>query len=418
MAYWLTLDPCKFPIGDLSFTFTIDSNNLPFGARAQLLKDFGSFTIGSDRDNEVIYYPNNFEIDIKTEEEFEDWIQILKDLCTVSTYSMIQQDGVYIFRGYVQQSSVKGDMFRKTLSFRCADQILALKDVDPKTNPLNYGTTQKRSLQYIITDILNSYLDIDQVVSLCTYEAKVLGSGVYRTWVNFGVVPYEHYFRNTSNPYDTMLDVLKSIMVTYGSIGYIGTDEKFYMIPRVYQNNSVFDIANTLIKNIELNVMRKMEGLKLYVYTGSPGTYQTYNYGDVSSNPDRVETIRLDQAVGLLPDNVNSASNLFLFNGTTWDTADFNGVRRKKADGSYTNDKSLWRLTGDDTWAAIQKDRVNYRVTLPGQFDNFTKKSKLLSDHNPKQFYRLLQFPNEYLRPRRFKYDLTKNEAEIDLLSM
>lgn len=421
MPYWLLLDPCKYPIGDLTLTFVVDSGNLPFGARPQKLIELDSFSVGSDRDNEVIFYPNNFDVEIKTEEDFEDWLTILKDLSLKETLAMIEKDGDYIFRGSVQKSSVKGDMFRRSLGFRAVDQIMNLKNFDPADNDLNYVLDETHRITSILQDIFTSGIYfpdgtayINGVVSLCTYEANVNSN--YYNFSDFGVRPYNHYF-SSGTPYDTVLDVVKQILVTYGLVAFVGFDRKLYLIPRVYQNNTVHTIQNNEIADIETNIMRGMEGLKLYVRTGASAfTYQTYNYGDVITNPDRVEEIRIDQAVGSLPAG-GGYSGLELWTGAAWEFADINTVRRKEADGSYTTPTSLWRLTGDDTWSIIQKDRMNYKVTLKGSFDALTHKSDLLSTHNPKQFYKLAQFPDEYLRPRRLKYDLNDNSVEIDLLS-
>lgn len=423
MAYYLLLDPCKFPVGDLKITFSIDSANY-LGAQPQKLKELGSFTIGTGNDNEVIFFPNVFEVKIKTDVEFDKWLTFLKDLRTEETLALIQdEDDKYIFRGYVQKSSVKGDMFRKTIGFRSYDQILNLKNFAASDNDLAYGNTEKVKIIDILKDIFTTgtyFQDgtnyINDVVSLCSYEAKIAGSPTYVGFDDFGVIPYSIYF-NPASPYDTVLDVVKSILVTYGCVGYIGTDEKFYIIPRVYQNNSLVTIQNNEIADIDTKVMRKMEGLKIYVFTGTLGSYQTFSYGDIISNPDRVEEIRSDQNGGTLPSGGGGNVNLWLWSGGIWNDVELNYFRRKNADGSYTSPTSLWRLTGDDTWAIISKDRLNYNVTLKGKFDSLTMKSDLLTTHNPKQFYKLAQFPDEYLRPRKLKYDLNENKVEIDLLS-
>ena len=414
----------KTPAADISVQLKFFYSAIYDGTENHFLTNIGEFKIGNERDNEVILSVNSVDVQMKLDDaDFTKWANIYLELTTILVTAQITVGGVEIFGGYVKQNSIKGDMFRKQIKFQCVDQIYKLKEVDPRTNPLGYGASEKVNIIQLFKDIFTTdtffeFPHCDDVISLSTLQARIDATN-YVDYDLFAIVPYRIYFSPTS-PYTSMIDVVKSLVISYGLIPYFGVDEKLYLIPRIYQNNDYFTIENNMIKDFELNVVRKMFGLKVRVWNTDydPFTYQEEDYGDVDSDPERVETITCDQPGGTMP-ITGIHVTVFLWDGSNYNTeAVADSFRRKNADGSYSSEKSLWELVADDIWALIQNDRINYKVKVPGDWDSFTKKSKLLTDHGPKQFYRLAQFPDNYLRPRLFKFNLIENKVEIDSVSV
>lgn len=415
----------KTPCSDITIQLKFFYSAFYDGTENHFLTNFSDFKVGNERDNEVILSVNTVDIEMKLDDaDFEKWANIYYELSTVNVTAQIVVGGIEIFGGYVKQNSIKGDMFRKHIKFQCVDQIYKLKEIDPRTNPLGYGVSEKVNILQLFKDIFTTdtffeFPHCDDVISLSTLQARIDASN-YVDYDLFAIVPYRIYFSPTS-PYTSMIDVVKSLVISYGLIPYFGLDEKLYLIPRIYQNNSYYNIENNRIGNFELQVVRKMLGLKVRVWNTDfdPFTYQTKSYGDVITDPERVETITCDQSGGTMPNPATSHVSVFLWDGSNYNTeAVADSFRRKNADGSYSSEKSLWELVGDDVWDLIQNDRINYKVELPGDWDSLTGLSKLLLDHGPKQFYRLEQFPDNYLRPRLFKFNLTENKVEIDSINV
>jgi len=383
------------------------------------------FSTGNNRDNDVIFYPNDIDFTIKFYGDTDKWKNILLELSTigaeVNVYIMVgQNDERHRFSGMIVPESVDGDLNEKIISFKAADEFELLKKIDPRTNPFDYVLTNDVSFVDLFYSLfsLAGIGYISEVTHNSTYEAQYSFEELTLTapFERFGTL-YSKYFSSNSF-YSNLADMIKGILTSFGCIGYVGFDRKFYIVSRVYQGQGFITIDKDDIGDkTPTEIVRKQLGLKAYVYTGAPGTFQTTTRGDVTKDPSRVQELRIMEPTGLLPDGSTQYSGLRLYDPAEgWLAGDFNKVRRKNADGTtFTSYKSNWLLTVDDAWSLIQNDRFLFKPKVQGE-KNAQGRSSLFDVNNIGSYYKLPQASSKVLRPRRMEFDAKRDEVEIELL--
>jgi len=413
----------NFPQGLYSFDLSFYSDLQYIGSKYALI-DFDGFSIGTKELNEIYSFPGEFNLKFRVLGDNDEWFSILNELKrTICRVSVSDEEMNPVFSGYVysKNDSVKGDKKTQTITVKVVDQYYQYKEVDPRTNPYGYNLDS----QILITDLIADILSQDvlfpityEVVSMCTYEAKIdpfYGSAVV-PFSGFGIKPIQ-YFRADA-PYENVLDVLKSLLKCFGCYGYIGLDRKFYIVPRIYGGQTTRLLRQRLMGDkFESEIIPRLRGIQVFVSNGMvspPAQYQETKRGVVEKNadgslkyPEEVEVLRLEQAAGALPDGL-LVRELFLWHEGNWREVDYNGVRRKNPDGSYTAYTALWKITADDAWEIVKNDRLLFKIEAASE-DN----RDLISDYSMSDFYQLEEFPDKILKPRHILYNLNKGRAEI-----
>ena len=408
-----------FPQGAMPIQLTIMNSNNDYGIIYPKLISMGQWEIGLKTDNNDLFqYPSGFPIDIMLDGISDDqFINIMVDLQTLETRCFVQNFSGYV---YIAESSVTVDFRKKIISLKVVDAFVDLKKVDPRTNPFGYDLDAKVLLNDLILDMLRKSSIIyhpGAVVNLCSYEARC-GEGAYYPVSAWGMT-YGFYFGEHAT-YGTVLEVLKSILNALGCKGYIGFDTNFYIVPRFYNNNlPVKTIPDENVsEKIEIDVIRKMQGIQVFLNNGSPGVYVETSVGSVVKkggdllSPDIVEVMKFDQPVGDIPGG--GVSNLFVTNGVAWGVADMNHCRRKQADGTYTADKSLWRLTTDDAWSIIQNDRPLFKFQVyPNKVNGY---STLLNYLSIGDFFKRSLMPSKVLHARWLGYNWNTDYIDVECM--
>ena len=136
------------------------------------------FSTGNNRDNDVIFYPNDIDFTLKFYGDTDKWKNILLELSTieavVSVYVKPYTADLLRFTGIIVPQSVDGDLNEKIITFKVADDFQKLKTVDPRTNPYGYTLTSHVTFIDLIQDLftLAGGGFITSVVHSSTYEAQ------------------------------------------------------------------------------------------------------------------------------------------------------------------------------------------------------------------------------------------------------
>lgn len=416
------------PNGDeYDFVITIDDGDSG-KAETHGLKEMGSFSIGSDNDKDVIFYPSNLEIvmQVKQSDSYNlqsKWYEIYNLLQTYDAVCEVFKNGTSYFYGNIYKGDLDGSYKNGELNITIADPIGDLEDVNPMEDfpEIPLGAT----INYVSNHILALLAKVNpkftspsQIECYSGYQAQAdvidpfTGAYYVGGWVNFGF--YNDWLFN-NDKFTTGIDLLRALLNMFGCIGVFVPGHKFYIIPRWQGSASLTNITITdqnVSNDPEPFFVRKMEGLKIDANTGSKGVYESKEYGIVERdesgtilNSDLVEEIKIESPVGLLPEGNSSFSNLFIYvsdfilgigNGD-WFSARFDRVR----DGSSSIWTSLWATTASKTWELIKNNRFGYSLDIKGLV-NF--KDRYI-------------FNNMNMRIKLIEYDPVKNISEVKLLS-
>lgn len=431
----------KLPQGNLKLRLQNDWLTVPEGYTERgedtyplpiRIMEIGSFKVGANNDSsELIYSASSIDVKIRIEERnYIEWFNLMKELkntqqrlsiiTAVDFTCVLELNGSPIWSGVLMPQNISGKLRNREIDLTFVDYMSRLKIADPRENPLSLNLSEK----YLVTDIIYQLLNMfnfvgvpdvcTQVVSLSNYEAEADGVEATRGFEHFGIFA-SNYFRS-DDLYTDCSQVLKSLLASFGCIGLLGLDRIFYIIPRRYSGQQKINLLKEKRKDddIQGEVILAKKGLKVNVYTGSPGVFQTYNYGNVSS--DGIEEITIHEPAGLLPSGTVSYSGLSIWVDTQWYFVQMNRVRDKNPDGSYTGYKSNWRLTADAYWELINHHRSNLIIPVLSNPVAFGY-SQLLQDHRIGLYYTMAEFPNIIFRPRLIDYNLLEDEAELDLIS-
>ena len=420
------------PQGQLKFQFSI-ADSIYDATETHTFLKLGKFETGSDHDKDTLFFPNNFEVEFKIEGSKALWFEVLKELRSLKTIVQVYLDDQWIFAGYAYSKNIDSDFVQQTIKVKVIDQFLKLKDIDPRTNPFGFTLGTPMKVTEFLYEILlyATFLDgayVSDVVSECTYEATIGDGSVNIDFLNFGIMPNKYF--TSSSSYTTMLEVFKQVLLTFGCKGYIGFDRKFHMVPRIYSDQSVKTIMPSDRKSsVETDIVFAKKGLQVFIHDGNGDDthdyeYEEYALGTVENdsngnlvNPDSVEILRIDEPCGTLPYTLNGSSGysgLYCWYDNTWYVADFDSIRRKNSDGSYTSRQSLWQLTSNDAWDLARYDKSNFKINCAGKFVD--GKSTLLSDYTMSKFFNLSEFPSFVMHARKISYDFKKNIAELDCI--
>lgn len=353
------------------------------------LTELDSFTIGSSNYSDTIFYPSNvsFSITIAPHtDRFAKWLLIFKLLTSNDTTANVKRDNQDYFWGKIYPKETKGDKDGYILQLTIVDPIGDLKSVNPRTDFPHINGSEVDFIRTIIYELVKS------VHPKFTSAAQVLLPGHIEGQSSY-LQPFnsEYYVTNLSNfgtfnssvfgesGYRSGADALKAILTSFGLIGVFGFGNRFYVLPRYLKSADGVTVVNLtkLEKQQEIIVVRRQQGLRIYVYTGANSgppdynkSYQVKDHGSIvlkDGNIDRteVEELFIDCPAGSLP-ITGSFKNLYIWvpgfvagiGEEHWSIVR-NGVRFV-GQSSFT---SLWNLTGSATWELIKKNRYGHIVT-------------------------------------------------------
>lgn len=383
------------------------------------LVKISEFSLGSDEDSDLINLPGEVSVELFFYEDTKDTIELLQYLQQkissefINVYFYLNSE--LIFQGYIDPSTdrLKLNEDKKTIQLSILDQTLRIRDLDPKTNPFNYpNLNDNRKIIDLIQDFfINNIFGYDNYIlgleQYSTIEAQaIIGSNYITFFFDQLYANLNFYYRPLGAGYDRLIDVLKSILINYNLIAYIGFDRKLYLIPRFDGLNEIFEVQKyNLIDKPEYKITDKIDGVKVHVWKGShpkENNYYIYTLGNYTDGDNNSEELFIDQPCGSFPGGSYSGIAVIYNSQYYWIEPD--RVRYKKRDDSYSGYNSLYKLVADDNWDKIKFPRLKCEIEVDGIFDKWT----------PKYAYKL--FNSDILfRASKFKYDIIKNKTRISM---
>lgn len=402
----------------LTFKFIIYDSSIPPGVddvtEEHTMIDFDEADIGAEKDDdETIFMPTNMIVEMQLQGSVEFLETVALELATKTTVVQIFKGVDKIFSGYVYQKDVTGYRSTKRIKVTVIDQLKKLETQFTTRDPdfdLPHGYVRGTYFKVVdfIKDILTrpeTFEDpyITEVVSLCELEAQVDISGVLTTvtFDNFADI-YDRYYY--SNPvFKNELEMIKQILLSYGCVGVVGFDGKFYIVPRMYKGGATYEITkeNRMAEPETFMVPRKTS---LYVkilryYSGGETIFEHDGRGDE-------EVITLMGAGGTLPSGASPLARTYAYVGSNVYEIVDDTYRDKKPDGTYTDRMALWKIIRDQIWSLISTDRRGYNVKLIGNY----------SELHPGQFFHFSDLAGRKYRLRKGGYSLKNKQVKASLI--
>jgi hypothetical protein len=411
----------------LTFKFIIYNSSIPPGVddvtEEHTMIDFDEADIGSEKDDdETIFMPTNMIVEMQLQGSVEFLETVALELATKTTVVQIFKGVDKIFSGYVYQKDVTGYRSTKRIKVTVIDQLKRLEDnstVFPADFdlPYSYVRTNYFKVKDFILDILTrpeTFEDpyIEEVVSLCELEAQVDIGGVLTdvTFDDFADLYGRYFF---SNPvYKNELEMIKGILLSYGCVGVVGFDKKFYIVPRKYKGGATYEISkeNRMAEPETFMVPRKqtLEIQVLKEFNGSETRFEFARYPRGGIPRDGFdETVIIYGGGGALPQSGDSPlAKTYAYVGATVYPIVDDTYRDKKPDGTYTDRTSLWKLKGDEIWGLISTDRRGYNLNLIGNY----------SELHPGQFFHFDDLPGRKYRLRKGRYSLKNKRVKASVI--
>lgn len=381
------------------------------------LQDISPIKLGSDEDSDIILSAGQVSLAFyffDNNQSILDYYKFIhQQIKSGARPVKIYLNSQLIWQGYVDDNTGKlqYDQKEKIIKINCLEQIIRLKNVNPKLNPFAYtDLNQRKKIVDIIRDIitLNSSTDsfVQEVVPLSTLQGYAV---VNSQWLLYNFIDFmaklNFYFGPDSN-YDNMLTLLKSIAINYNLIINVGLDRKLYLVPRFIEFNEIGVIShNDLITLPSYKIIDKINGLKVSLWTGlypKNNNYYTYYLGDYVENDDRSEKLIIDQPCGNFPGSFYSGVEVIEGGNYYW--LEEENIRHKKIDGSFTPFQSLFNIVANNVWEEIKYPRLKCIIEVSGSYDRWT----------PSKYYVIDGDENIY-RAISFEYNLLHNRTKITL---
>lgn len=384
------------------------------------LLDIGEISFGNDKDSDLIYYPSNFDIEVAiNNSDSYYWSKAANGLSQFGNEVELQIDGQVKWRGYVYRKSVRANKTAKTIKFTCIDQSQRFKEFLPSTNPLNYNLSNFYKVIDIINNIFtSSAFNSSPLITQTSYHGTIQARyGSPESIFNFNdfYASAGFYFSSDSN-YESMIELVKNILINYNLIAYLGMDRILHLVPRIYEGQNAYTIQKLdLLKDPEFEMSFAMEGLQGKLWTGAypktnSGNFSAVNYGSIINvgDKEKVEKIQIDQPGGSYPIAPNSSTAFsgvaVNYNGSLV-FIDTNGnFRNRNTMGIYNPWDALWKIPVVSTWSYVSTNRPQYKVEVNGVWDkwNFDKYYKFIGSS---EVYRLIKV----------KYNLYKKRSTLTL---
>ncbi|MEJ5352460.1 MAG: hypothetical protein WHS65_12800 [Melioribacteraceae bacterium] len=381
------------------------------------LKNLGDFVIGNDDDSDLILMPGEVNCEIYFQEHIKDLI----DLFNYINYRIsVAWNEVYIYlnnnliwQGFIDKdiNKLKLDRQNKTIKLSFVEQFAFVKNYDPKTNPLFYQNLNDfRKITDIIKDIftvpfVNAY--VNSIINGSTIEGRILVN--YTDYITFQFSEFmaslSFYYGNNSN-YSTLADVLKSILFNYNLICYMGFERKLFLIPRFVEFNNIIQInTNELLSSPNYQAISPIKGVKVKVWKGSypkdDTNYYIYTLGNYVQGDENCEELIIDQPAGSFPGGGYSGIAVIYNSQIYW--IEFDNIRYKKLDGTFSDYKALYKIIADDNWSQIRYPRLKCDIEVNGLFDKWMPGYYKLPDSDI------------VFRAVKFNYNFLQNSTKISL---
>jgi len=419
----LSDNPIAFEQPGDTITFKlINSFSVYSGTEEHTLIDFGSFELGSDDEDESVFFPGNIDVSFKLDADVFKFENIVRELKTKTVIAQIFINSSKVYSGYVSNEDVTGMKNTQLIKLKIIDQFKRLESYassnDALVPNLYSDPLEYKNIFDLIRGLLTNgavYADpyISTIVNLHTLEVQI-ESGWY-PFATFATRIFRYFNKNI---FEDCLQILKALIYNYGCIGVIGFDCKFYIYPRKYYDGAAsFELNQTnLMSEPELTTIPKKDSLMMDVYRfyqvagSSPASYvpaepeKYVGFKSDLSDDDNTEKIQMVDVGGVLPSGLyTEGQSLYL--GTPQDYTPIL-YRIKKPDGTYFESTKLYELVSEYIWSAIGEDRKNYSVDVKGSF----------RDIHFGQFYYFADNPTQFYRLRKAAYNLKTKTATLDLI--
>lgn len=408
----------KIRLGLLEVTINLDDTYPPNPVTlSPILVDISPIKLGSDEDSDIILSAGQVSINLyfdDTNQSILGYYRFIHQQIKSGNRSVkIHLNSQLIWQGYIDNNTDKlqYDPQKKTIKINAIEQIVRLKNIDPKLNPFGYSNlSQRKKIVDIILDIItaNSIYDsfVQEVVPLSTLQGYAVVNGQWMLYDFPDFMAKLNYYFGTDSNYENMLVLLKAIALNYNLIIYAGLDRKLYLLPRFAEYNEV-DVIDTadLITKPQYKIIDKINGLKVRLWTGmypKDNNYYTYYLGDYTPNDKLSEDLTIDQPCGIFPGYMYS--NIEIIDGGNYYYLEEENVRHRKMDGSFTSFQSLYNIVANNVWDEIKYPRLKCSVEVSGFYDRW----------NPSKYYVIEGDENIY-RATSFEYDLIHNKTKINL---
>ncbi|MEG8946599.1 hypothetical protein [Rosettibacter firmus] len=404
------------PAGNLQIEMILTPYILPpdegIDLNAELL-NMSELKIGNDDDSDLIMMPGEINIEFcLLDKPLKDVIDLFNYIAYRNRWSIhtyIRINGNLIWKGYVDKDldKMKLNYMEKSIRLNLIDEYSRIKDLDPKLNPFNYNLDDTKLITEIIYDIFTHYFYdpyVNNLICLSNLEGQILIN--YTEYITFPFNQFRaalsFYYGQNSN-YATINDVLKSILVNYNLIVYVGQNRTLYLIPRFIEFNYINVIThNQIISISDYKMIQRIKGMQVNVWKGGypkDNNYYIYQLGNYVDGDRLCEKLYIDQPAGTYPGGGYSGIAV-IYNSTIY-WIEFDRIRYKKLDGSYSDYKALYKIVADDVWEKIKSERIGVEIEVKGL--------------NWEPGFYMIPGSDIVFRATRFKYNFIKNTTKISL---
>lgn len=318
-----TINDISTPSEDIKITLNID-DAVPYDSYYLIkLEELGSFTIGSDDDDDVTMFPGQIEFSFAVRStntgiisDQEVFLNLFKSLSLYDTTAAVYFNDLLQFTWKVSKLDVKPDYKNRVIKLTILDEQIDLKDFNlplnvdfcltrqeahaenkPYTSPggKEYGSTiladpnygGMELLKYILHYIFYREYDLDNS-NIVTDENFYSDWQVYipspDEWIELeGIAHQTAMLLKNPAMFSSYGDVLKAICDNYCSIILKGFDNTIRLLPRYYLGGYIRDISKNDIadENIDSRFVEAKQALYFKYLTGGyfAGTFN-YSYNE------------------------------------------------------------------------------------------------------------------------------------------
>jgi hypothetical protein len=291
----------------------------------------------------------------------------------------------YYFKAFFLDELISGDSTTRTISIRFTDDLKSLTYMNPGTTIGEY-----KYLETFIKELLPNVSEVHFISDFrfkYNEEQNINGLQTYCYMHQIGALSSDVYHYK----FVTKGDILKALLNSFASYGLIGFDRHFYILPLFFNEAPVYNIPlSNLEGTSEVHLGRVYKALAnnyQMCWGNSKIEYKLAQYGELRrfNNLNWSEDDQIKQITTLF--SVGDDANLFPVKNIvkrTWATNLFylheegnlrylfaNKVAYKKADGTYSEEKSLSQWASNLIFENISGVKRTLTETVPGINYNF-----------------------------------------------
>lgn len=433
-------------IYDIEITFNNSDNNDYYYKLIRL----HPFVFGNNNDMDMILYPESVKIQFSlvasevpipgefpnpfssspSRKDYEsEYYRLINIISFDESLVIIKKNGSEYFRGFIDVN-YKSTSYYTDIEILILSNFTKLKDISPKTEllGLNPNTDNKILYTEVAKKILQlAFPGLQNVIFESEIKATTNFTFLSEPWnapaENLG--NYIFNFVGSISPHDTMIDLIKEILQTFGCLGIV-LGNSFIMQPRGYYEGA--QLVTLKAEHYKMGnepsvyYSQKIEGLVVKVRAGDvPDIFHEVHYGNVIlddegeiKNRDELEFIIISTPGGDPPGIDGDEFPLMIRNLWAWVPEHIAGIGNAQWVATKRNEffttnistkAALWKIIGDGIWAVIKNSRLVFITTLIG------------TNYNYNRFYKLENSGNLILKIRKIAFDDFENESECDLIS-